>query len=433
MSTANSGSLNDDERAIIENYRKLPEENKKSILDLLIPSKNINDNLSNISEKDNPQTSAILSNTNNTSDDKLIETGVSDNTSQLSQTECKYLLSLLNKSNLECADLNTQDQQTLISIIKKNMKHIVNSNEDELDINTQQFIDLNVRQVAQQLQISELPQSDVSKKQTIELMDSDDFLTSLSKESRRNIKCFNKPKLPEKCNYPLSTNDVKLSDQDPELLDQYQSSEIVTFQDMCDKLMTIRPIGDNDVNNSISVTVNNHVDYINFKQVNPNVISCTSYEECAPSTSKFNSTVNNCCSEINNHEHIVSKKHKLSDVMMLNSSEYPDCKYKKSTFNSLKNNSTFCSDKIVTEFNTSKKINLINELSSSEDEDNHEEIKRKLPVTNRKTDGGKRKKIKYNFSLQENFATETSLVFPVSPYGFIHEDMLKYVNSKNNV
>src|SRR5436309_3194183 len=121
MST-DSNSLNDSERVIIEHYRKLPEENKKLLSDLLSSSKNINNidvlNLLNIPIKDDLQTTATLRNTNDTSDNKLIESNVPDEASQLNQTECKYLLSALGKSNLEHSDLNTQDENILMSITK---------------------------------------------------------------------------------------------------------------------------------------------------------------------------------------------------------------------------------------------------------------------------------------------------------------------------
>jgi len=448
MATDSNGlDINDDERAIIENYRKLPEKRKKLLSDYLSSPKNVNDidslNCLNISGNNNRQTSATLRNMNDTFDDKLIETNSLDDTSQMNQTECKYLLNVLHKNNVEHANLNTQDENFLINIAKKNLKHILNSIKDEIEINTQQFIDLNACKVAQQLQISEPPHSDVLEIQTIELLDSNDLVISpstLTNESKRNNKSL------EKCNSPCSTVDLNLSYQDPKLSGQDQDSEINTFRAMCEKLKKIQTIDDDVNDKSKIITMNNQVKLLDFKKVNADVLSCISYGKSVPSTSKLNSAVDDNFPETTDDilKRLTSKRHKCSNVLLNVSDEnsfeyptdlsqkYPNFQYKKSTFTHSKNKSKIHSDKIVTKFNTLRKINLINELSS-EDEDDCKNIKRKLPkVTNRKTNSH-HKKMKLNNSPQQQNFTETTQVFSVSSRGFIHEDMLEYIKSKNNV
>jgi len=429
MATDSNGlDINDDERAIIENYRKLPETSKKLLSDYLSSSKNVNDidllNCLNISEKNNFQTSATLRNINDTFEDKLIETNFLDDTSQMNEAECKYLLNILHENNVEHANLNTQDENFLTNIAKKNLKNILNSIQDEMEINTQQFIDLNVCKVAQQLQISEPPHSNVPEVQTIKLLDSDDAVilpTTLTNELERNNKS------------PCSAIDPKIIYQNTKLSGQDQDSEINTFRAMCEKLKKIQTIDDDINDKSKIITMNNQVNLLDFNQVNADVLSCISYEKSVPSTSKLNSDVGDNFPETTDDvlKRIMSKRHKCNNVSDESSPKYPNLQYKKSTLTRSKNKSKIHSDKIITKFSTLRKINLINELSS-EDENDYKNNKRKLPkVTNRKTNSH-HKKIKLNNSSEKNFI-ETTQVFAVSSRGFIHEDMLEYIKSKNNV
>jgi len=451
MSTiSNDYDMNDDERVIIENYRKLSENEKKLFLNNLSLSKNVNDmdtlNCSNISGKDNLQILPTLKHTNNNSDDKLVDT---NDSSQLNQTECKYLLNMLSKNDLEQADLNTQDEKVLTKLTKKNVKCFLNSNMDGIEINnTQQFIDLNLCKVAQQLQTSEISQINDTKIQTAEIMDIDDSVTTPSisaNESKQNNKSFNTQKSSEKCYSQCSSMDLKLSYQDSKLSDKDQDPEIITFQTMCDKLMNIDEADDDDdVNSSVIVRVNNQVNRIDFKQIDADVLACINYEECVPSTSKLNSTTCVNFLDITDRasEHTANKRKKFSDLILNlsddSSTENPTDllqkrldDHKKSKLTRSKN-SKVRSDKIVTKFNTLNKLDIINN-STSENEDKSKSNKRKLPKVTYKKTNGHHKNVQSDRLSEQKKLTETTAIFHISPNGFIHQDMLEYINSKNNV
>lgn len=398
-------------------------------------------NNSDVVNKNNPSdnTSTTLRNTNDTSNNKLIENNILDDSSQLNLTQCEYLINLFNKN--ENADINTQDEELVLNIVKKNMKHIFPSNKEEIEINTQQFMELNVSRVVRQLQKS-LP--NISKIQT----DSDNSVVSITstinklrnlEQNEKDCLSFNKPKKPKKDNKFLSV-DLELSDEDldSELLNQDQDPEIIIFRSMCETMLNVIQINNEDSNSKDMI--NCKVNQLIFKQVNSDVISCIHYTQSVPSVNHLNDTEQNC---------IVSKsmgiKKRRYPVLTNNSSAESSSKHSKelsqnkkskftsqNTLNQFKSKSHFqsksCSNKMIGQFNASEK-NVIDE--SLQDNNDCVIIENKLSKVKNTMKNDNKKKININSLQQNKRSREIEPIFYCSPYGMIHKDMVDYINSNN--
>lgn len=387
-------------------------------------------------DKDKPSDNkcTTLRNTNDASNNKLIENNISDDLSQLNLTQCEYLINLFNKN--ENADINTQDEEVVLNIVKKNMKHIFPSNKEDIEINTQQFMDLNISRVIQQLRKS-LP--NISKIQT----DSDNSVVSITskinklrnpEQNKKNCLSFNKPKKLKKDNKILSV-DLELSDEDlnSELLNQDQDPEIITFRSMCETMMNVIQINNDDSNSKDMI--NYKVNYLIIKQVNADVINCIRYKESVPSVNRLNDTEQNfSVSESmgikKRQYHVLTNN--LSDDSSSEHSKISQNKKSKFTLqNTLNVQSKSCSNTIISQFNGSKK-SIIDE--SPGDENDCVIIENKLSKVHQNTlKNDNQKRININSLQQNKRSREIEPIFYCSPDGMIHNDMLDYIHSNNNI
>jgi len=269
--------------------------------------------------------STTLRQTNDTFDQKLVETNFSQDLSQLNQTECRYLLSALN-TDLDIANLGSQEQKIIFKMGKKNMKMFSLLNTE--DMNTQKFIELHLDTIALQLESSQI-HSGHSKRQINENMDLDDFISITLHKNQNNTNSSiskNTNKL-EDHNNTFSSSDLSSFDylQDPklpntiqdlslldknkksELSNQDQDLEIIAFKAMCDELML----------KSISVIDNDNVkvkNKIGFKYVNKNVLSCVPYTKYVPSKIHAD-TYSICFNESIDYSKLLSRKrHKVNNI-----------------------------------------------------------------------------------------------------------------------
>lgn len=140
------------------------------------------------------RTSTPLKNTNCTQDNKLIETRVehiiSQGTSQINQKESKLFSNLSKKNNLDI-NLESQEEKLILKIANKNKKRILPLNISQ--INTQEFIDLNVNIASRNVEVSHT-QFDSPKKEIVTNIDSDEIVVASSPKSNRsnNFKSSNK-------------------------------------------------------------------------------------------------------------------------------------------------------------------------------------------------------------------------------------------------
>uniref|UniRef100_A0A2S2R3P7 Uncharacterized protein n=1 Tax=Sipha flava TaxID=143950 RepID=A0A2S2R3P7_9HEMI len=137
-------------------------------------------NCSSPNEKNRLKVSSVVSLSNDTSKTKNFP----DN-SQINKEDCKFIINILKSNDV---DLNSQNEQMLLNIVKKYEKDILPSNNENMELNTQTFMDLLLHKATIDLQNHQ----DVSKNQTIENMDSNSnniiIVTPPSKSNELNLK-----------------------------------------------------------------------------------------------------------------------------------------------------------------------------------------------------------------------------------------------------
>lgn len=421
------------EDKLLENRNNLPSDDSKCI-------KNVNDihntNNSNTDGSDILKPLTMTNNlnpANNNSDSKLIETKTSNDSSELSDTESKYLMAVLQCST--DVDVDSQDEKIISNIAKKYIKHIFPSSTEQIEMNTQHFMDLNLLRATLHLQ---KPNLNVSKEQPVEHSESDDsvVITTPSKKL-------------EKFNNKFSKTNVELTNQseNEELQEiiQEEDSEIINFRAMCEAMTNIGTVDNQMPYKSNSPIVNNIV----FKKINADVISVHSVE-CVQSTSKLMSSINLSSS---NYTNDISKRsahkrhHCNSPPLNLFSDSSPEYlnklsqnlqfdyqkKKKKlsSPLNTLKMNSKSCSEKIVNQSDL-KMIDLI-VLTSSDDEEDCMLSKNQLSKENTSKKNYKRKRVTNNLPEQNKMLIGNEQIFYCSPNGLIHRDMMNYISKKNGI
>lgn len=363
-------------------------------------------------------TSTMLKNISDISNNKLIENNTLDDSSQLNQTQYKHILNLVNEN----AEINTQDEELVSKVVKKNLKHILFLNKEEIEINTQQFMDLNVSRIAQQLKET-VP--NVSKIET----DSNDsaisipFITKKLKspdQNNENGLTLNKPKEPKKDNNEFCSGNLVSSNQDLDsnLLNQSQDPEIIIFRSMCDTMMNIIAIN-NDDNHSINM-INYQINHLVMKQVNADVITYIDYKKVVPN-------LNNNEQHLGISESIAIKKRQY-DILINDSSDESSSQYckqlsqnKKLKFTSqnMLNIQFKSHSNTIGQCNASKKNVIV-------ESDNNDCI-----VVENTMKNHNQKRINVNILQQNKCLRELEIepIYYCSPDGMIHKDMLNYINS----
>lgn len=233
---------------------------------------------------------------------ELTKTNTVHESSQLNNQDLQFLLNLIN-NDLDCPNLNSQDEQKIIEITKKNMRHLCNIEE----LNTQEFISLNLKR-ALELQQNLNQQNSITKPDN-ENSDSNDsyiYLNSLE-ESQQNINNLN-------VLADTSTAiDLDLFNHDP---------EIINFRAMCKSMSNTKTVSKIpfEENNSF---INNQVKSLIFKQVNSDELRCLNDMECVPSTSKSNILIANNYQKntYDNSKKLDKKRPRNKDEMLDNLSE----------------------------------------------------------------------------------------------------------------
>ncbi|XP_025408489.1 phosphatidylinositol 3-kinase 3-like [Sipha flava] len=363
-------------------------------------------NCSSPNEKNRLKVSSVVSLSNDTSKTKNFP----DN-SQINKEDCKFIINILKSNDV---DLNSQNEQMLLNIVKKYEKDILPSNNENMELNTQTFMDLLLHKATIDLQNHQ----DVSKNQTIENMDSNSnniiIVTPPSKSNELNLKEITPSSKSNNLNLkesdedfitvknkqdvsknqtiehmdsdsddiivtpPSKSKELNLKESDEDIItvnnDQDQDPDLITFKTMCDTLLKITAVG-NVIPSSSSITEkSNQENSMIFKQKNADVLICENNMDCVPSTSKLNSNI--CYKpDIESSKNVSCKKRQFKNLLLDSSEESsleylnelsqkqyscPNKKYKfKSSANTLKSNTEHHSDNIVIskQVNDSKKIN----------------------------------------------------------------------------
>jgi len=426
------------------------DEPSESCKESLLDTSNSSENINCADEKNNFKTSTVLTSTD---DNKLIGINIDHDSNQLNQEECKFIIEKINSNE---TDLNSQEANLLEEIVKKINGHNLCTNSEGLDINTQQFMELNLCKAVQQLHaFSPKLNLDSSETFTIKQIDLDNSIVistpPLINELRnseikdKNSIIVNDSKKSEKFNYqsPKIINfELPIQDQYAEFPVEDQDAEIIAFRGMCEAMLRIGSIDNNIIDdNKIIVKKNNEMNNLNVKQINHNV-NCLNSMEYKPSTSKLDVGVNDYS------KHLKRKKHQINNLRFdssddssseysdeLSSQQYFKSKKSKCTFlyNSLKINSKHYSvtnDQIVIQPKNAKKIKL-SDIKFQDKKIDCVLIENPLPkVQNVIINNLKRKKINDNSLEQNKLLKENQTIFYFSSTGKVHNDMLNYIENK---
>lgn len=411
---------------------------KKTFLDncssskLLICDDNLNS--SNSEEMNRSITLPILADTNDTSNNALMETNViSNNSNEMNQADCEYIIQMLSKNNLDSADVNTQDQNKIDEVLKKYMSCIFPENGEEIEINTQQLMDICLQRVTKKLEQFKT-NVDVINKQITELVALDGTIPNTnelqnSEQNNRNIS-VNEPLA---CNNAISITPLEFF----EYPNQDHDPEVIVFKAMCEEMLNIRAIGNNGIHINPPRTVNNQVEPLIFKQLNEDVLCCVNEVECVSSTSKLNPGVN---SKLLRNNDILYSNCPQKIIDTLDSSDessyenkyesYPT-KYKRpikmpkmtSSPKSSNTKSNPLLNKMQYQYNNVLKNILI---SSSEEEIDGELNESKMS----EKQNCHRKRNNVHLPEKNKRLKKNEPMFRCSPNGLIHKDMLKFINLK---
>ncbi|XP_022169759.1 uncharacterized protein LOC111033373 [Myzus persicae] len=417
--------------------------NEDELLDISHSSENFNSidklNLSNAHEKNNFTTSTMLTNSDDISDEKIIETNIVHGSSQLNEAECKFIIEKI-VSNTGLTILNSQDENLLFELIAKMNGNISSTNTELSDINTQQFMELHLKKAYQLLNaFSQNIDLDSSKTHTIKQIDSDNstvisplpLINELRNPEIKNNDSIvvDDPNKLEQLNSTSPKIDLKLSTQDHyvERLGEDQDAEIIAFGAMCEKLLKIGA-----VDNNITMKENNQLNKHVFKQVSHNVINCSNSTKYEPSTSKLNSYKG----ARDNSKRVARKRHQINDLR-LDSSDDSSPEYSSGLslkqFNSKskisKIDSKCYSNTIVIQPKNVKKIKLSN-LKFEDKEVDCMLIENKLPKVQNVINDLKCKKINDDSLVQNKLLKENQTIFYFSSTGKVHNDMLNSIKKK---
>lgn len=396
------------------------------------------------------KTTSMNYHSNNIYDNKLIKTNNLHELSQLNHLESKYLIALCGSIN---ANINSQDEKIILNMVQKNMRYTLPSSAELTVMNTQHFIDLNVHKAIHHLQEGPQQCEDVSKKQSVELMESDDlsFFTPSSMKfksdtfinSKHNKDIMVEGKL-EKSNEYINTSSKT---DDDELINQDEDSEINAFRAMCEAMTKIGTVDKQvKLNSNPFGMVQNQMKNIVLKKMTGDVLIVNDDIESVPNTNKSissdNSSESNYISD--NSKYLKRKRHHCkSSTLNIFSDSSPEYiselsqkqlnnQNKKTKLTSLKNSSKIqsksCSKKIENQLDENALNSII--LTSSEDEENCTLIKSQSSKVNNTNIDCKHKSIRHTDSLEQS---KQEQIFYCSPDGRIHRDMMNYLYQKNCV
>jgi len=417
--------------------------NEEGLFDSSHSSENLNStdklNSSNTHEKNDFETSIMSTSTDVTSHKKITGTNIVHDSSQLNKAQYKFLVDKIHSND---AALNSQDGKLLCAIVEKMNDNIFSPNTDVSDLNTQQFMDLHLKDAFQRLNALS-PTSDLGSSKTLPLkkINSDNSTVILpfplideirnSEIKNNNSIIVNDPKILEKTNNPSPKINLEYPGED-------QDTEIIAFREMCEALLKIGAV-DNNIkdNNETIVKKNNQLN----KHAKHNVIRDSNSTEYEPNTSKLNSSKGG--KDIS--KRLSLKRRQINDLRFdssddsspeysneLSSKQYNSKrKISKITFskNNLKINSKCNSD---TNTIQPKNVNKI-KLSDSIFEDKEVDcmlIENKLPKVQNVINDLKCKNI--NDSLEQTkLLKEYQTIFHFQTNGKVHKDMLNSINNKN--
>lgn len=387
-------------------------------------NQNLSLNYSNANSNQNFKTSTRLKTKHYATGNQLDKTNISHKANQLNQTERKLMCNLLSKSDLDDCELKSQDAKSIIKITKMNLKNSLPTNIREL--NTQQFMDLNLTRIVEQLQPSPLQ---TCNNQTVESMDSDDLVAVTSPVSKSSKDLQQNSKNTSKFNKTSSENNIPSSADlgvpnptqpssplnsiycsevlNSNLSIQDQDSELITFQAMCEEMLNTKPVIANDYENKKNTMT------IGFKRVNQDVLSCVNFTNRWPKSPKLNLSTNSI-DTVSNKSNLASKKRPLS----CETSYLPSKLFRKQNENQ--------TNKV--NFQDSNDLNMP-VLSLSEDKDSCVLIEDERVKDRNKTPDCKN--VSVGLSEENKCSIEVMPILTCSPHGQIHKDMLDYFNRKN--
>ncbi|XP_025194030.1 uncharacterized protein LOC112593726 [Melanaphis sacchari] len=437
------------------NEDELSESCKMSLSDISHSSENMNSsdklNLPNIHGKNNFETSTMLINTD---DNKLIGTNIVHDSNDLNQTECKFII---NKINHDKTDLNSQEKNLLLEVIKKINGHI--SSTEVLDLDTQEFMELNLCKAVQRLHaLSPTLNSDSTKTHTIKQIDIDNstVISTLplinelrnSDTKDKNSIIIDDLKKSEKFNQPSPKIDFEfpIQYQYVELQDKDQDAEIIAFRAMCEAMLKIGAIDNNIIDDNKTIVkkkneINHKVNYFNSMEYEPSTSQLNSGVDDISKHKQKKHQINDLrCnlsddsspeySNMDISKHLKRKKHQIDDLRC-NLSDDSSSEYS-NELSSKKFNSECYSDTDVIQSRNSKKIKL-SDLTFEDEELDCMLIKNPLPkVQNVVINDLKCKNISDD-SLEQSklLLKENETIFYYSPVGKVHYDMLNYIKNKN--
>ncbi|XP_015370413.1 PREDICTED: uncharacterized protein PF07_0086-like [Diuraphis noxia] len=398
--------------------------NEVEHFDISHSSENLNSidklNLSNTHNFKTSSNSSMLTSTNDTSDKEIIGIDVVHNSSQLklNEKDCRFVIEKIGSNE---TILNSQDEKLLHTLIEKMNDYTSSTDSELLDLNTQKFMELNLKRALQLLsEFSQKLDLNSSKTHSIKQVDSDNSSANspiLLISDLRNVELKNKNSIindQHKLNNLSPKIDLKLSSQDQyvECPGEDQDTEITSFRDMCEMFSKIGEVDNNKIMKKNNQS-NNNV----FKPVNHNVISCSNSTPSVLNTFQLNSFKG--ANDIS--KRLALKRHQTKDLRFdssddssseylndLSSKQYNSkSKSNKITFpeDNLKIDSKRYSDTIVDRPKCVKKIKLSD--SSGDREVDYMLIENKL--------------------LKENHT-----IFYFSSTGKVHFDMLNSIKKKKS-
>lgn len=415
-----------------------------------ISSENLNsiDKL-NLSNPHNLKTS-MLTSRDDTSDKEIIGIDTVHDSSQLNEADCRFVIEKIGSNEII---LNSQDEKLLFKLIEKMNDYFSSTDSELLDLNTQQFMELNLKRALQLLsEFSRKLDLSSSKTHSIKQVDSDDSSENLPlhliselrnvESKHKNSIIVNDQKESKKLNYLSPKIDLKLSSQDQhvECPGEDQDPEIISFRDMCEMFSKIGAVDNNITDNNKIMKKNKQSNNYVFKQVNHNVINCSKRTVFVLNTYKLNSFKS--ANDI--PKSLALKRHQTNDLRFDlsddSSSEYLNdlsaeqynsksiCN--KITFpeDNLKINSKRYSDTIVNQPKCVKKIKLF-DSSSGDREVDYMLTENKLPKVQNVMNDLKYKRINDSWE-QNKLLKESHTIFHFSSTGKVHNDMLNFIKKK---
>jgi len=410
----------------------------------------------NLSNPYNLKTSSMLTSRDDTSDKEIIGIDIVHDSSQLNEADCRFVIEKIGSNE---SILTSQDEKLLYKLIEKINDHTSSTDSELLDLNTQQFMELNLKRALQLLsEFSRKLDFNSSKTHSIKQVDSDNSsensplhliseLRNVESKNKNSIIVNDQKKL-KNLNYLSPKIDLKLSSQDQhvECPGEDQDTEIISFRDMCEMFSKIGAVDNNKIMKKNEQS-NNYV----FKQVNHNVINCTNQTVFVLNTSKLNSFK----SANDVPERLALKRHLTNDLRF--DSSYESSSEYLNDLSSDDSSSEYSIDLSAKQYNSKSKSNKIKfpednlkinskrysdtnqpkyvkkkklfDSSSEVKEVNYMLTENKLPKVQNVMNDVKYKKINDSWE-QNKLLKENHTIFHFSSTGKVHIDMLNSIKKK---